>query len=152
MKKILIILPFLLLAGCKFHYRYPCQDPANWDKEWCSNDVCKVDGTCTEKLIGFAPKPNQKISPEDLANTDGDENLVEPKKDISTDKPIDCKAPVVAKAKTTVAVAKKKTEPEVKIEKVVEKEEKIEEAQPKEMPLTMNTVVETNGHNQAVKN
>lgn len=149
MKKILIILPFLLLTGCKFVYRYPCQDPANWDKEWCSNDVCKADGTCTEKLIGFPPKPNQKVSPEDLANTEGHENIPETKTDISTDKPINCKATVVYKDRPIY-----KNSPTVsKIERMPEhKEQNIIEEAPKEMPLTMNTVVDTAGHNSAIRN
>jgi hypothetical protein len=137
----------MLLAGCKFHYRYPCQDPVNWDKEWCSNDVCKADGTCTEKLIGFEPKPNQKISPEDLANTDGNENLSEAKKDISTDKPADkpadCKTTVIYKELPIVSKGEKVAEPKV---------EQIIDEPPREMPLTMTTVVDTGIHNRAAKN
>ena len=146
MKKILIILPFLLLAGCKFVYRYPCQDPANWDKEWCSNDVCKADGSCTEKLLGFQPKPNQQISPEDLANTEGHENLAETKKDISTEKPArtaDCKTTVVYRDRPVDAKVERILEPR-------EQKEIVEDA-PREMPLTMNTIVDTSGHNTAAK-
>lgn len=147
MRTAIITIIIMLLAGCKFHYRYPCQDPANWDKEWCSNDVCKADGTCTEKLLGFAPKPNQKINPEDLANTDGDENLVEAKKDISTDKPVDkpveCKTKVIYKELPVASKGMNIAEPKV---------EQIIEEPPKEMPLTMNTIVDTSGHNRAVKN
>jgi hypothetical protein len=147
MRTAIITILIMLLAGCKFHYRYPCQDPANWDKEWCSNDVCKADGTCTEKLIGFPPKPNQKISPEDLANTDGNENLPEARKDISTDKPADkpanCKTTVIYKELPIVSKGEKIAEPKV---------EQIVDEPPREMPLTMTTVVDTGIHNRAAKN
>lgn len=47
----------LLLAGCGYdgHYRYECQDPANWDAEECNPPICEVDGACTKTLIGFDP-------------------------------------------------------------------------------------------------
>lgn len=43
-----------LLSGCGYDggYRYPCQDPANWDKEECKPPVCQVDGACPEDLVG----------------------------------------------------------------------------------------------------
>ena len=146
MKKFLIILPLIFLAGCEFRYRYECQDPKNWGKEWCSNDVCKADGSCTEKLIGFVPQPNQKINPNDLENTAGHENLSELKKDISKEKPdqsVNCKATVVYKDRPV----------STKVERILEpREQKIVEEAPKEMPLTMNTIVDTAGHNSAIRN
>ena len=54
MRIITIILPLLLLAGCEGHYRYPCQDPANWGKIECNNEVCKSEGTCTSDVIAPA--------------------------------------------------------------------------------------------------
>jgi hypothetical protein len=143
MRIAIITITIMLLAGCEFRYRYECQDPKNWGKEWCSNDVCKADGSCTEKLIGFPPKPNQKISPEDLANTDGHENLSEAKKDISTDKPADCKSTVIYRELPVISKGEKIAEP--KIEQIIDEP-------PREMPLTMNTVVETSSHNRAAKN
>jgi len=58
MRKIFYILPivglFVLLGSCEGHYRYPCQDPANWGKLECNNDVCKAEGTCTSDVLAPA--------------------------------------------------------------------------------------------------
>jgi uncharacterized lipoprotein NlpE involved in copper resistance len=54
MRIITIILPLLLLAGCEGRYRYPCQDPANWGKIECNNEVCKSEGTCTSDVTAPA--------------------------------------------------------------------------------------------------
>jgi hypothetical protein len=42
------------LSGCGYdgHYRYPCQDPANWEKAECNPPLCEATGTCTKDLIG----------------------------------------------------------------------------------------------------
>ena len=44
----------LLLTGCGYdgHYRYPCQDPANWDAPECKPPLCEVAGACPEDLVG----------------------------------------------------------------------------------------------------
>ena len=57
MKKLALIAGILLLSSCGYDggYRYPCQDPANWGAEECNPPICKVDGTCTETLLGFNP-------------------------------------------------------------------------------------------------
>lgn len=51
---ILILALAALLTGCGYdgHYRYPCQDPANWKKKECNPPVCEATGTCTRDLIG----------------------------------------------------------------------------------------------------
>lgn len=45
------------VAACGYdgHYRYSCQDPANWESEECNPPLCEVDGNCTESLLGFNP-------------------------------------------------------------------------------------------------
>lgn len=54
MRKLIPIL-LLVLTGCGYqgHYRYKCQDPANWEKEECNPPLCKVDGACSKDLVGF---------------------------------------------------------------------------------------------------
>jgi len=44
----------VLLTGCGYdgHYRYPCQDPANWEKAECNPPICESTGTCTRDIIG----------------------------------------------------------------------------------------------------
>jgi hypothetical protein len=33
-------------------YRYPCQDPVNWEKAECNPPVCEATGTCTKDILG----------------------------------------------------------------------------------------------------
>jgi hypothetical protein len=44
----------LSLTGCESlnRYRYPCQDPANWEKAECNPPICEATGTCTKDVIG----------------------------------------------------------------------------------------------------
>lgn len=53
MKKILLV-GILLLSGCGYDgfFRYPCQDPTNWEKTECKPPVCTVNGACPEDLVG----------------------------------------------------------------------------------------------------
>jgi hypothetical protein len=41
-----------LLTGCGYdgHYRYPCQDPVNWESTECKPPVCTANGACPEDL------------------------------------------------------------------------------------------------------
>jgi hypothetical protein len=58
MKRLSFVLIFsFLLASCGYdgYYRYPCQDPENWGKTECGPPECKVDGACTETLLGWDP-------------------------------------------------------------------------------------------------
>jgi hypothetical protein len=49
---VLLGLSLLLLSGCGYdgHFRYPCQDPANWEKAECKPPVCTASGTCPADL------------------------------------------------------------------------------------------------------
>ena len=49
MKYMIIFLA--LLAGCSESYRFPCQDPANWNKVHCTPPTCEANGTCTKYLL-----------------------------------------------------------------------------------------------------
>ena len=44
----------LSLAGCGYDgwVRYPCQQYENWENPECMKPQCKVNGSCTEDLIG----------------------------------------------------------------------------------------------------
>ena len=58
MKKILsplaVIILTLTLSACNLEgrFRYPCQDPANWEKDECKPPICTVNGACPEDLVG----------------------------------------------------------------------------------------------------
>jgi hypothetical protein len=46
----------VLLTGCEDRFRYPCQNPANWNNTECKAPICTATGTCPEQLI----KPEQE--------------------------------------------------------------------------------------------
>lgn len=50
MKYILLALSILTLSACSDSYRYPCQDPDNWDLKQCKKPFCSANGTCPEDL------------------------------------------------------------------------------------------------------
>ena len=41
----------VLLTGCEDRFRYPCQNPKNWDAVECKPPICTATGTCPEQLI-----------------------------------------------------------------------------------------------------
>jgi hypothetical protein len=47
----------LVLSACQDRYRYPCQDPANWENAECKPPICTVTATCPSDLI-----PAQKVT------------------------------------------------------------------------------------------
>lgn len=55
MIKVLLAL-CLFLAGCSEAYRYPCQDPRNWDSANCQKPYCSANGTCPEDLAHYLKK------------------------------------------------------------------------------------------------
>ena len=58
MRKLLLafaLAPLMVACGYDGSYRYECQDPANWEEDYCNPPACLVDGMCTENLIGFDP-------------------------------------------------------------------------------------------------
>ncbi len=42
-----------LLVSCSENYRYPCQDPDNWDQKQCKKPYCSANGTCPEDLTPY---------------------------------------------------------------------------------------------------
>ena len=43
----------LLLSGCgDGRFRYPCQNPTNWEKAECKPPVCTANGACPIDLVG----------------------------------------------------------------------------------------------------
>ena len=51
-RMIMTVIPAVLLAGCDAQFRYPCQDPANWDQPECKLPQCQVDRSCPEHIFG----------------------------------------------------------------------------------------------------
>ena len=53
--------------ACNERYRYPCQDPNNWDSQECKKPFCSANGTCPEDLQHYqkdtAGNPIQPVVP-----------------------------------------------------------------------------------------
>ena len=47
---VIALMVLMSLAGCSENYRYPCQDPDNWEKKECKKPYCSANGTCPEDL------------------------------------------------------------------------------------------------------
>lgn len=48
---ILLLLPLALAFFGKDNFRYPCQDPDNWEKDFCKMPKCDVTRTCPEHIF-----------------------------------------------------------------------------------------------------
>lgn len=48
---VLIALPLSLAIFGGDRFRYPCQDPANWEKDICKFPKCDVTRTCPEHVF-----------------------------------------------------------------------------------------------------
>jgi hypothetical protein len=48
---LLLLLPLTLALFSGDRFRYPCQDPDNWDKEICKIPKCDVTRTCPEHIF-----------------------------------------------------------------------------------------------------
>jgi hypothetical protein len=46
-----IVIGFLSGCGYDGYYRYPCQDPVNWELAECQPPICEPTDTCSESLV-----------------------------------------------------------------------------------------------------
>ena len=56
---LLLALPIGLAMCSGDRFRYPCQDPANWDKDFCKMPLCDVTRTCPEHIFKGQRDPRQ---------------------------------------------------------------------------------------------
>jgi hypothetical protein len=49
--KIFLLMALVLLSACEDRFRYPCQDPQNWQNAECKPPICTATGTCPEQLV-----------------------------------------------------------------------------------------------------
>jgi hypothetical protein len=56
---LLLALPIALAIFGGDKFRYPCQDPANWDKDFCKMPICDVTRTCPEHIFKGQRDPRQ---------------------------------------------------------------------------------------------
>jgi hypothetical protein len=66
----MIIMPLSLAFFGGDRFRYPCQDPDNWDKDICKLPRCDVTRTCPEHIFKGQrdprlgpPKPESSVAP-----------------------------------------------------------------------------------------
>ena len=59
---LLLLLPLTLAIFSGDRFRYPCQDPANWDKDFCKLPICDVTRTCPEHI--FKGQRDPRIGPQ----------------------------------------------------------------------------------------
>lgn len=64
---LLLALPLGLAMFSGDRFRYPCQDPANWDKDICKMPICDVTRTCPEHIFKGQNDP-RKGPPKDVPN------------------------------------------------------------------------------------
>jgi len=60
---LLLALPIGLAIFGGDRFRYPCQDPKNWDKEFCKMPTCDVTRTCPEHI--FKGQRDPRLGPID---------------------------------------------------------------------------------------
>lgn len=63
---ILIILPIGLAAFGGDRFRYPCQNPENWNKSFCQKPLCDVTRTCPEHV--FKGQRDPRLGPPEESN------------------------------------------------------------------------------------
>lgn len=146
MRLLFVPLITLIITGCDSSYRYPCQDPANWGKLECSNEVCKAEGTCTEDVLGRKVEmPAQSDTPA--------EPTTEPVAEPSTETNTQCSPVVNNEEAPTAKLHRKKPNKDVLFDPKGDEYEEPARTPPSmdEEVLTMNTVVDTAAHNAAIK-
>ena len=64
---LLLLLPIIFSIFSHESFRYPCQDPANWDKDICKMPLCDVTRTCPEHI--FKGQRDPRLGPATDANS-----------------------------------------------------------------------------------
>jgi hypothetical protein len=49
--RLICCIALVLLVGCQDRFRYPCQNPDNWQNVECKPPICTATGTCPEQLV-----------------------------------------------------------------------------------------------------
>jgi hypothetical protein len=63
----LIALPLALAVFGGDRFRYPCQDPSNWDKPMCQKPACDVTRSCPEHIFKGQKDPRIGLTDETKA-------------------------------------------------------------------------------------
>ena len=73
-KLVVISMCAFLLTGCgkydfKDVYRYPCQDPTNWETPDCQPPNCEAFGVCTKDVMKGTPLYDEEAEYENAPST-----------------------------------------------------------------------------------
>ena len=49
--RIVCLIVLVMLSACEDRFRYPCQDPQNWELDECKPPICTASGTCPDQLV-----------------------------------------------------------------------------------------------------
>lgn len=71
----MLLLPLSLAFFGGDRFRYPCQDPDNWDKDFCKMPKCDVTRTCPEHVFKGGRDPRLGM-PDDQKPTGANPALV----------------------------------------------------------------------------
>jgi hypothetical protein len=66
---LLLLLPLGLATCSQEAFRYPCQNPANWDKDICKLPLCDVTRTCPEHIFKGQRDPRLGPPKDDIKNS-----------------------------------------------------------------------------------
>ena len=151
MNKTLAVSLLLMLAGCEGYYRYPCQDPANWGKLECNNDVCQAEGTCTSIVLARSGTLPENSQDTDMQNSD---TLEESSINTTCTASEELAVPTSYQGKGDAPrnfgvknyIIQRPGADEQDSQPAAE-----QDSEPGEQPLTMNTVVDTAAHNAATR-
>jgi hypothetical protein len=64
---LLALLPLTLAFFGGDSFRYPCQDPENWDSPQCNRPICDVTRTCPDHV--FKGQRDPRIDPQATSTT-----------------------------------------------------------------------------------
>lgn len=65
---LIVVVPLLYITFAGDRFRYPCQNPSNWDKDICKMPQCDVTRTCPEHI--FKGQRDPRLGPpKDVAST-----------------------------------------------------------------------------------
>ena len=67
----IIVLVIFMIVFSSDRYRYPCQDPENWNSPQCNPPLCEASSTCTKYLVDIGETANHESSEEEPQSEDG---------------------------------------------------------------------------------
>jgi hypothetical protein len=49
--RVICLMVLVMLSACEDRFRYPCQNPQNWELDECKPPICTASGTCPDQLV-----------------------------------------------------------------------------------------------------